>query len=98
MCCNCGGTGHPARLCLTPSDHATQTVDEEGDTDEESSEEGDVCGVEWKCGLNGANDEDDDILGIGWESKEHGKWDRLATVVDSGAAENVYEQTLVKLR
>ena len=30
-----------------------------GDTDEESSEEGDVCGAEWGCELNGAGDEDD---------------------------------------
>ena len=33
--------GHPARLCPTPSDHAARAVDEEGDTEEESS----VCGV-----------------------------------------------------
>ena len=46
VCCNCAGKGHPARLCSTPPDHATRAVDEEGDTDEESSEEGDVCGVE----------------------------------------------------
>ena len=32
VCCNCGGKGHPARLCPTLSDHATQAVDEEGDT------------------------------------------------------------------
>ena len=60
-CYNCGGKGHPARLCPTPPDHATQAVDEEGDTDEESSEEGDVCGPEWECQFNGAGDEDDDI-------------------------------------
>ena len=46
VCYNCGGKGHSARLCPTPPDHAIQAVDEEGDTDEESSEEGDVCGVE----------------------------------------------------
>ena len=40
---NCGGIGHPAKLCRTLPDHATQAVDEEGDTDKES-EEGDVCG------------------------------------------------------
>ena len=61
---NCGGKGHPARLCR--HDHATQADDGEGDTDEESSEVGDVCGVEWEYDLNGAGDEDDDILGIGW--------------------------------
>ena len=38
---------------------------------------------------NGAGDEDDDILGMGWESTEQGKWERLAAGVDSGAAENV---------
>ena len=32
---------HPARLCPTPPDHATRAVDEESDTDEELSEEGD---------------------------------------------------------
>ena len=85
---NCRGKGHPARLCPTPPDHATQAVDEEGDTDEES-EEGDVCGVERECALNGAGDEDDDILGMGWESTEQSQWERLTAVVDSSAAENV---------
>ena len=74
-----------ARLCPTPSDHAAHAVDEEGDTEEESSDEGDVCGVEWE----GTGDEDDDILGMGCESAEQSKWERLAAVVDSGAAENV---------
>ena len=74
---------------LPPSDHAAHAVDEEGDTEEESSDEGDVCGVEWECELNGTGDEDDDILGMGCESAEPSKWERLAAVVDSGAAENV---------
>ena len=43
--------------------------------------QGDVC--------NGTVDEDDDILGMGCESAEQSKWERLAAVVDSGAAENV---------
>ena len=30
VCYNCGGKGHPARLCPTPSDHAGHAVDEEG--------------------------------------------------------------------
>ena len=77
---SCRGKGHPARLCPTPPDHATQAVDEE-DTDEESSEEGDVCGFEWECELNGADDEDDDTLGMGWQSTEQSKWDCLAPVV-----------------
>ena len=89
VCYNCGGKGHPARLCPTPSDHAGHAVDEEGDTEEESSDEGDMCGVEWECELNGTRDEDDDILGMGCESAEQSKWERLAAVVDSGAAENV---------
>ena len=89
VCYNCGSKGHPARLCPIPSDHAAHAVDEEGDTDEESSDEGDVCGVEWECQLNGTGDEDDDILGMGCESAEQSKWERLAAVVDSGAAENV---------
>ena len=63
---NCGGKGHPARLCPTLSDHAAHAVDEECDTEEESSDEGDVCGVEWECELNGTGDEDGDILGMGW--------------------------------
>ena len=66
--------------------HATQAVDEEGDTDEESSKEGDVSGVERECGLN---DEDDGILGMGWGSTDQIKWERVAGVVDSNAAENV---------
>ena len=37
VCDNCGGKGHPARLCPTPLDHAAQAVHEEGDTEEESS-------------------------------------------------------------
>ena len=49
-----------------------------------------MCGVEWGCELNCADDEDDDILGMGWESTEHSEWERLAAVVDSGAAENVF--------
>ena len=89
VCYNCGGKGHPARLCPTPSDHAGHAVDEEGDTEEESSDEGDMCGVEWESELNGTGDEDDDILGMGCESAEQSKWERLAAVVDSGAAENV---------
>ena len=89
VCYNCGGKGHPARLCPTPSDHAAHAVDEEGDTEEESSDEGDVCGVEWECELNGTGDEDDEILGMECESAEQSKWERLPAVVDSGAAENV---------
>ena len=52
-----------ARLCPTPPDLATQAVDKEGDTDEESE-------VGWKRELIGEGDEDNDILGVGWESKE----------------------------
>ena len=85
VCYNCGGTGHPARLCPTPSNHASHAADEEGDTEEESSDEGDVCGVEWECELNGTGDEEEDILGMGCESAEQSKWERLAAVVDSGA-------------
>ena len=49
--------------------HDVQAVDEEGVTDEDSSEEGDVCGVECECGPDVADDEDDDILVMGWESQ-----------------------------
>ena len=55
----------------------------EGDTDEESSEEGDVCGVEWECGLDGAGDEDDDILGMGWTRAQ------LKTVLPAGFCSHV---------
>ena len=48
--------------------------------------------VEWECALNGASDQDDDILGMGWEPTEQSKWERLAAVVDSGAAEKSYQQ------
>ena len=48
-----------------------------------------MCGVDWECGLNGAGDEDDDILGMEWESTEQCSWERLAAVVEPGAAENV---------
>ena len=48
-----------------------------------------MCGVEWECELNGTGDEDDDILGMGCESADQSNWERLAAVVDSGAAENV---------
>ena len=94
VCKKCGDKGHPTRLlskedvCGDP-DHATQAVDEEGNSDEESSEEGDVCGVKWGCELNGAGDEDDDILGMRCESTKQSKWERLAAVVDSDAAANV---------
>ena len=90
MCYNCGGrdTLRDSARHLR-SDHAAHVVDEEGDTEEESSDEGDVCGVEWECELNGTGDEDDDILGMGCESAEQSKWERLAAVLDSGAAENV---------
>ena len=86
VCCSCGRSGHPARLCPTPPVHATQAVDEKGDTDEESSEEGGVFGVEWECGLNGAGDEDDGILGRRWDSTAHSKWERLAAVVGLGSS------------
>ena len=88
VCCNCGGKGHRARLCPTPSDHAAHAVDEEGDNDEEPSDEGDVCGVDWECALNGTGDEDDDILGMGCESAEQSMWERLAAVVDSAIKSN----------
>ena len=78
VCYICAGRRHPARLCPTPPDHATRSVEEEGDTSEEWSEESDVCGVEWECGLNDAGDEDDDILGMGWESTEQSNPERLA--------------------
>ena len=36
-----------------------------------------------------AGDEDNGILRTGWESTEQSKWERLAAVVELGAAENV---------
>ena len=91
VCYNCGGKGHPARLCPTPSDQAAHAVDEEGDTEEESSDEGDVCGVEWECEVNGTGDGDDDILGMGCESAEQSKWERLAAenVLPAGVCNHV---------
>ena len=56
-----------------------------------------MCGVEWECELNGAGDEDDDILGMGWESTEQSKWERLAAVVDSGAGEQRLTSSHVNL-
>ena len=47
-------------------------------------------GVEGECALDGAGDEDNDILGMGWESTEQSTWERLTAVVDSGAADNVF--------
>ena len=41
--------------------------------DEESSDDGDVCGVEWECELNGTGDQD--ILGKGLESTAQSKWE-----------------------
>ena len=35
---------------------------------------------EWECELNGTGDEDDDILGMGCESAEQSKWERLAAL------------------
>ena len=63
VCYSCGGKG-PARLCPTPPDHATQAVDEEGDADEES--------VRGRMGLSTqlCGGEEDNVLGIGWESTE----------------------------
>ena len=46
-------------------------------------------GVEWECELNGTGDKDDDILGMGCESAEQSKRERLAAVVDFDATENV---------
>ena len=40
-----------------------------------------MCGFEWECELNGADDEDDDTLRMGWQSTEQSKWDCLAPVV-----------------
>ena len=48
-----------------------------------------MCGVEWECELDGAGDEEDVILGMGWEPTAQSKWERLAAVVDANAAENV---------
>ena len=71
VCYSCGGSGHPANCARhLQTDLATHAADEEDNTDEESSEEGDVCGVEWDCEVNGAGDEDDDSLGMGWEPTE----------------------------
>ena len=55
-------------------------------TKKESSEQGDVCGVEWECGLNGAGDKDDGILGRRWDSTEQSKWKRLTAVVGLGSS------------
>ena len=89
MCYSCGGKATPSEI--VPD--TFPAVHEEGDTDEESSEEGDVCGVEWDCELNGAGDEDDDILRIRLESTAQSKLERPALVVDSAAAETFYQQT-----
>ena len=43
-----------------------------------------MCAGLRECGLSGAGDE-----GMGWESTEQSKWERLAAAVESGAAENV---------
>ena len=51
-----------------------------------------MCGVERERGLNGAGHENDDILGMGWESTEQSMRERLAVVV-SAAADNFYRQT-----
>ena len=58
----CTPNAHQARLCTSPPDLAAQAVGEEGDTDEESSDEGGVCGVDSESTLNNADDKYDDIL------------------------------------
>ena len=45
----------------TPSETVPDTS-RSRNTDEESSEKGDVCWVEWECELNGAGDEDENIF------------------------------------
>ena len=74
--------------------HATQAVDEEGDTDEESSAEGCVCGVEWECELNGAGDEHDDVLGMG--IRNHGQRKFKVRMTDGHVAGSTWQVADVK--
>ena len=90
VCYNCGGKGHPARLCPSP---AAQAVDEESmaeadGSDTEDDEPG-LCGVAWECSLDNCGDDDDAVFAVTEESGPDDRWRRIAAVVDSGAAENV---------
>ena len=72
---NCGVKGHLARLCLSLPDPAAQTVREEGETDQESSDGGDVRGVDWEYALNNDRDEGDDIMDVGRDLHNTCCWD-----------------------
>ena len=62
MCHIQGSDAHQARLCPSPPELAAQAVGEEGYTDEESSDEGGVCGVDSESTLKNADEKYDDIL------------------------------------
>ena len=87
VCYNCGGRGHPARLCPSPQEQPTQSV-EDAARDSEDSDDDDVCGVEWEHAVE-TDEEDMAVMGLDRERIGNSKWQHMAAVVDSGAAENV---------
>ena len=97
VCYNCGGKGHPARLCPSPSANAVDDeVGSEGD-EEQNDSGGLCCGVAWADSLDNCGDEEDTVFAVSRDGSRRGeKWQRIAAVVDSGAAENVLPPDVCK--
>ena len=55
VCYICGGKGHPARLCPSPSANAVNDEDVGEEDEEESESEGHCCGVVWADSLDNRN-------------------------------------------
>ena len=96
VCYNCGGKGHPARLC--PSAPGVYEMDENeehpasegsrgaGDTEEDHEPELQMCGLEEFNLLTYSGEETMAAMANGLEEKQG--WTKTTAVVDSGSAEN----------
>ena len=105
VCFNCGGRGHPARLCPTPQGLGEMEEGEAEGTETyphvcEEEEELQICGLcdpghtlpQPMCLLA----EEDELLGtIGSTAGPQKGWVKITAVVDSGAAENAMPEETV---
>ena len=66
----------------------TQSVEDNARDSEDSDDDDDVCGVEWEHTVD-SDEEDMAVMGLDQDRIGNGKWQHMAAVVDSGAAENV---------
>ena len=89
VCYNCGGKGHPARLCPTPSDRAAHAVDEKVTLRRNRPTK--VMCVELSRNANSMVQVTKMMTSWEWDVSPQNKASGSASqpVVDSGAAENV---------